>query len=245
MTPTKYSQLTTYQQTMAEFVIDQLQADGVPNKDMATFMAIAGAESGFNPKAVNGTHIGIFQIDKTGRGNVDLTDTRVNTSAAVTLWRAHGFSPWDADLPIRAEWVPLGADMATGTSYGTKTYVGEGGNGTPSSIGGLISGTFNNGTQIAGNAASAVASVATSAWGPLDTFLGDLGILFTGAFWKRIGLGALGVVMILVAVVFILEDKQLNTVKGTFSGHDAKGATKQASESGAGSAAGAAMEGAA
>lgn len=154
-----------------------------------TAAAIALAESGGNPDATHGnsngsTDYGLWQINSV-HGNLlrgkNWQDPATNASMAYTVYRdaAFSFTPWST--------YNSGAYKAH--MNGNAAVNGQGANAAGFSIPNplsLLSG--------AGNVASAAGHL--------------LGNLIDPNFWKRIGFGILGVLVLIVGLIFLVEQSK-------------------------------------
>ena len=66
-------------------------------------LAVARCESGYDPRARNGSHFGLFQLSRTyhegraaslGYDWSAMDDPGKNTRVAFSLWREQGWGPW-------------------------------------------------------------------------------------------------------------------------------------------------------
>lgn len=199
----------------------------VPRSTLVAFMRIASRESGFDPGAHNGNastgdnSYGLWQINtlSTGQWNEvrnyfdpPLTDRaqlfapRVNAIAAVAMYRRYGWKPWrlagagelagtltetqvldgiDLDGAVKA-----GAVARSAGEPASNDVAGTGGTGN---VGGPL-GTAVDVVTDANSAAGTVLDAATA----IPTLIAKL---MSAGFWKRLGLGAAGVALVVLAVV--------------------------------------------
>lgn len=75
-------------------VATMMRRAGFPVTELATGVAIVGAESGFRVDADNGSHVGLFQIgdDKGYDRNRLKTDPQYNVNAAYLVWKSQGWA---------------------------------------------------------------------------------------------------------------------------------------------------------
>lgn len=88
----------------AQGVANVLRAAGFNEQEVPIFMAIAKAESGWNPRAFNGsnrngsTDAGLFQINSVHRGNswypTDVNDPLQSAKAAYAIYKMQGLKAW-------------------------------------------------------------------------------------------------------------------------------------------------------
>ena len=195
---------------------------GFTPSEAITMTAIAGAESGFNSDPApnsnsNGTHdVGLFQINSAhGYGDAQMKDPAQNAAAAYAIYQSQGFGAWST-------WAPTGpapfrnftdrAQAAAGVvAYGGKQPSAEQLSQFIDRSGG-DSGQVNAAT-LGGTLAAGVASAS-----PLAMFGKIAGVLSSPQWWRRIGIGAGGTLLLLIALVILLsESKTVQTATKTIA----------------------------
>jgi hypothetical protein len=95
-------------------------AAGFPPADVVTMVEIAGAESTFQPRAVNGQHWGLFQIAAVHNPTeLEKTDGAANAKVAYRLYTgrggpasSHRFDDWNASRGSWSRWEKYAAAAA-------------------------------------------------------------------------------------------------------------------------------------
>lgn len=204
-------------------IIAAARAAGFPTKDLPTAVAIALAESG--GKSVkggpngDGTYdYGVWQINTVHSSLLasgDWSDINVNARMAYTLYHARGdnFTDWatyNGRIPKYLTFLP-GAEAVVKTANPATGAVD-------------LSPPFTLPTvPTPTSIASSIPGVAQL--GKAASYLTD------GGIWRRIGIGYLGYMLIIVGIVFLLA--QSKTVQGVVSTVVTKGAVKGAATAGA------------
>jgi hypothetical protein len=202
--------------------------------------AIAMVESSGNPDAGAGSlHIGLWQIGIDAHpqyANSDLTDPTVNAAAMYAISNnGTDFSPW---LKFEAP-----------NAY--KKYLYKGPSLGFTSLDPITNPLTNpikaatDAGQVGGGVVSTVVSSAEATGNLLAQVGSVLGDITQGAFWKRLGIGALGVVLMIVAVAFLLADTEHKSAEYIMGDGSTKKAGAAGAESGASEAATTVAEGAA
>lgn len=192
-------------------------AAGFPRKEIATAAAVAKSESGLDTAAVNtrntngSTDTGLWQINSVhGYSPAELLDPAGNARAAYAVWRRQGWSAWSdyrngrylAHTPEA-----FGAGVRTGATTGK---VG------PGDLGKIAADLARNPGQIPD-----AAGTLTGLSNPLDP-LASLGRLAAALgnpdWWRRLGVGALGVALIVAGLAFLGRDLITDTARQIVSG---------------------------
>lgn len=200
--------------------------------------AIAMAESSGNPQATNhntngSTDYGLWQINSVHSGQFGTPgarwyDPQYNAQMAHTLWKSQGFRPWSTynsgayhqyvnKSSKPASTSTVSAINAQNANWLTDLLGVPGSKGNPikppSGLGGGLSGILPQlGQELSQGPGTSNGS------GSLSQALQDLLHLdflkvFTVSFWTRVGLGALGLFVVIVAVIFMAESNK--TVQST------------------------------
>jgi len=176
---------------------------GFRNNDIVLAVAVSLAEnSARDPKAkhVNSdgsVDIGAWQINSVHNFSGDLTDLQTNANAAYAVYKKQGWTAWvtfknKAFSPFLKEALITTRD--------------------DNDLGSILSHPGKSVTAAVTNAPAAVGEAVPA----ISTLNGLIAKISSPEFWKRIGLGALAFVLLVIGVVFMLESNK--TIRSATAG---------------------------
>lgn len=108
--------------------LDAIKKAGFPESEWETALKVAGAESGFNPRAVNNKNTngtsdyGLFQINSIHKPTAqEKTDPYANAKRAYKIWKDAGnkWTPWSAYNAGKHKGIDVGDLLIPGQGAGT------------------------------------------------------------------------------------------------------------------------------
>lgn len=190
--------------------------------------AIAMAESSGNPQATNhntngSTDYGLWQINSVHSGQFGTPgarwyDPQYNAQMAHTLWKSQGFRPWSkynsgayhqfvnkSSKPATTATVSLLNAQNSVNAQGAVNAQNVGMLGDLGSLAGIVPGLGLSGALL-GDLGDSVAG--NNPFTEFKTFGKLIALMVTPSFWLRAGVGALGIFIVLIAVVFMVESSK-------------------------------------
>lgn len=169
---------------------------GFRGQALTEAVAIAQAESGLVPDVYNGSCCtGLWQIHRVNMPMEDAKDPAKNAAKAFEMWQRSGWRPWEV--------YTTGAYRKYMTDAAAAVATQEAG-GWP-----LVIGAVAVGSALASGSAGKV----VEGLGGLVAFFLDMGDrLFDVSWWKRLGLGLVGALLLAAALVWLVKSAVLPDV---------------------------------
>lgn len=183
-------------------IADAMRKAGWPESAIPVGVAVAMAESGGNPKAVN---------RKNRNGSVDYGLFQINSVHGKLLKTGNPYDPVDNARMALAVYKGSGNKWTPWVAYKSGSYrkffTGKAeGTASPGDDGGLLGGITDTAGGIVGGAGEGIAGAAS--------IVGTVGILGDPGFWKRVGIALLAIGLIITGVIIVFRQPIAAGVKG-------------------------------